>query len=433
MSTQNQYNKLLAEIKNPFGVCGLMGNLKAESGNISTNLQNTGEKKLGMTDAEYTSAVDSGKYTNFVRDGQGYGLAQWTYWSRKQNLLDFAKSAGKSIGDEDMQIAFLLKEIKGYTKVWNVLLSAKSVKEASDIVLLEYERPANQSDVMKEKRASYGMEFYNQFAKGGTTVAGYTNSPLVSVKVMSPNHSGKRTHKIDRITPHCVVGQCTAQRVGEIFLPTSRQASSNYGIGLNGEIGLYVDEANRSWCSSSNANDQRAITIECASDTTAPYAFRDVVYESLIKLCVDICRRNGLKKVLWFGDKTKSLNYEPKDGECVFTVHRWFANKSCPGDWLYNRMGDLAAKVNAQLGSGGSVTPVTPQPSTPTEFKPYVVRVTIKDLNIRSGPGTNYASKGYINPGAYTIVQESSGSGASKWGKLKSGVGWISLDYAKKI
>lgn len=190
---------------------------------------------------------------------------------------------------------------------------------------------------------------------------GYTNSSLVVYTKLSPNNSGLRTHSIDRITPHCVVGQCSVETLGNIFLPTSKEASCNYGIGGDGRIGMYVEEKNRSWCSSSNANDQRAVTIECASDTTAPYAFRDCVYQSLIKLCVDICKRNGKNKLIWLGDKTKTLNYSPASNEMVLTVHRWFANKSCPGDWMYARMGDLASKVTAQLGgssSGG--TPVTP-------------------------------------------------------------------------
>ena len=177
----------------------------------------------------------------------------------------------------------------------------------------------------------------------------YTNSPLVCYTGLSPNHSGQRTHRIDRITPHCVVGQLSCERICSCF-PKGRDASCNYGIGSDGRISLIVEEKNRSWCSSSGANDQRAITIECASDKTAPYAMNDAVYQSLIKLCVDICKRNGKTKLLWFGDKDKSLNYEPKDDEMVITVHRWFANKSCPGDWLYSRLGDLAAKVTAQLG-----------------------------------------------------------------------------------
>lgn len=190
----------------------------------------------------------------------------------------------------------------------------------------------------------------------------YTNSSLVSYTKLSPNHSGQRTHSIDRITPYCVVGQCSVETLGNIFLPTSRQASSNYGIGPDGRVGMYVEERNRSWCSSSNANDQRAVTIECASDSAEPYAFKDVVYQRLIELCTDICRRNGKTKLIWLGDKTATLNYSPKSNEMVLTVHRWFANKSCPGNWMYARMGDLASKVTAALGS--EVKPV--EPTQPT-------------------------------------------------------------------
>ena len=186
----------------------------------------------------------------------------------------------------------------------------------------------------------------------------YTNSSLVSYTKLSPNHSGQRTHSIDRITPHCVVGQCSVETLGNIFLPTSRQASSNYGIGVDGRVGMYVEEKNRSWCSSSNANDQRAVTIECASDNTEPYAFKDVVYKRLVELCIDICKRNGKTKLLWLGDRTKTLNYTPKSDEMVLTVHRWFANKSCPGNWMYARMGDLAKKVTAALG--GNMNPAKP-------------------------------------------------------------------------
>lgn len=171
---------------------------------------------------------------------------------------------------------------------------------------------------------------------------------------LSPNHSGLRTHGIDRISPHCVVGQCTAEGLGDWFYATSTQASSNYGIDKDGRIGMYVEEKNRSWCTSSNANDQRAITIECASGTVEPYTMNEVVYDKLIYLCADICKRNGKKKLLWFGDKDKSLNYEPQADEMLITVHRWFANKSCPGNWLYARLGDLAAKVTAQLGGGNA-------------------------------------------------------------------------------
>lgn len=123
-----------------------------------------------------------------------------------------------------------------------------------------------------------------------------SNSKLISCTLISPNKNSPRNHKIDTITIHCVVGQCSAERIGEIFKPTSRQASSNYGIGYDGRIGLYVDEADRSWCSSSAANDNRAITIEVASDTKHPYAVNDKAYAALLDLVEDICRRNGIKK-----------------------------------------------------------------------------------------------------------------------------------------
>ena len=180
-----------------------------------------------------------------------------------------------------------------------------------------------------------------------------SNSTLVDCTVYSPNHSGKRTHALDTLTPHCVVGQLSAESIGACF-PKGRGASCNYGIGYDGRVCLIVDEANRSWCTSSSENDQRAITIECASDKTHPYAMKAAVYEKLIQLCADICKRNGKTKVLWLGSKEKTLAYEPKSNEMVLTAHRWFANKSCPGDWLYSRYGELASRINALLGSADS-------------------------------------------------------------------------------
>ncbi len=261
------------------------------------------------------------------------------------------------------------------------------------------------------------------------TTMKYTNSSLVTYTKLSPNNSGQRTHVIDRITPHCTVGQVTAESLGAWFEKKSTKASSNYGIDKDGRVALYVEEKNRSWCSSSAANDQRAVTIECASDTEEPYAFRDAVYQKLITLCVDICRRNGKKKVLWLSDKQKALAYTPKADEMILTVHRWFANKSCPGNWLYSRMGELAEKVTAQLqgtATAGTATPVK------TEGVPFLVRVKINDLYIRSGPGIYYTTRGFIPAGAYTIVETKSAN-SLEWGKLKSGAGWICLKYAERI
>ena len=255
-----------------------------------------------------------------------------------------------------------------------------------------------------------------------------SNSSLVTVTKLSPNNSGKRTHAIDRITPHCFVGQVTASRGLEVFLPTSRQASCNYVIGYDASVGLCVDEANRSWCSSSNANDQRAITIECASDNFAPYAFTDACYNKLVDLCVDICQRNGKNVLLWFGDKNKSLNYEPAANEMVLTAHRWFAATACPGDWMYARMGQLANDVNAKLG--GSVPTPAPQPTpvpVPSNYPavPFLVNVIEAGLPILKSAGGKSTGK-TIAKGTYTIVEVS-----GDYGKLKSGAGWIQLNTNK--
>ena len=249
-----------------------------------------------------------------------------------------------------------------------------------------------------------------------------SNSSLVSYTALSPNHSGERTHSIDRITPHCVVGQLSAESICGCFTSASRKASCNYGIGTDGEIALCVEEKNRSWCSSDRDNDQRAVTIECASDKSEPYTMNSAVYDSLINLCVDICKRNGKSKLLWFGDKNETLAYAPKTDEMVLTVHRWFANKSCPGNWLYERLGDLATQVTNRLGG------VVEQTSTKPKTSSYKVKVTVDALNIRKGAGTKFAITGVIRDrGVYTIVEESDG-----WGKLKSGAGWICLKYTQR-
>jgi len=175
-----------------------------------------------------------------------------------------------------------------------------------------------------------------------------SNSSLVSYTKLSPNYTPGRIN-YTRITPHCVVGQLTAESIGSVFAPKSRKASSNYGIGRDGKIGQYVDEKNRSWCSSSSANDSRAITIECACDLKHPYSMNGAVWNSLVKLCTDICKRHGKTKLLWLGSKSMALNYSPKSNEMIITAHRWFSNTACPGDWLYSRLGRLAEAVTSNL------------------------------------------------------------------------------------
>ena len=406
-----------------------------------------------------------------------------------------------------------------------------------------------------------------------------SNSPLVVYTKLSPNHSGKRTKKIDTITIHCMAGNCSVETCGNLFASSARQASSNYGIGTDGRIALYVDEANRSWCTSSNANDQRAVTIEVANNGGAPdWPVSAKAYAALLDLVTDICKRNGIKRLVWSTRKNDRVNHL---NGCNMTVHRDYANKSCPGDYLYNRHGQIAAEVNKRLGvkdagsstggqtsgntetglkvgdvvdfkgtqhytsaaakdakickpgkatitaiaagkahpyhlkavSGGgstvygwvnaadistgntetglkvgdvvdfkgtqhytsaaakdakickpgkaTITAIAAGKAHPYHLKAvsgggstvygwvnaadistgstgtatsYRVRTTADVLNIRKGPGTNYGVAGQIKgKGIYTIVAEAAGPGATKWGKLKSGAGWISLDYVTKL
>lgn len=184
-----------------------------------------------------------------------------------------------------------------------------------------------------------------------------SNSSLVSYTRISPNKNSPRNHTIDTITIHCVVAQWTGKQIADYFASSSVQASCNYGVGKDGSISLVVDEGDRSWCSSSSSNDNRAITIEVASDRSHPYAVTADALNALIKLCADICKRNGIKKLLWKNDKSLIGQVDKQN----MTVHRWFANKACPGDYLMGQHTYIANEVNKLLGSSTEPeTPVTP-------------------------------------------------------------------------
>lgn len=178
-----------------------------------------------------------------------------------------------------------------------------------------------------------------------------SNSSLATITQISPNKNSPRVGKIDTITIHHTAGVCSAQTIADIFAPTSRQASCNYGIGNDGHIALIVDECDRSWCSSSSSNDHRAITIEVSNDAIGDrtsgkgWTIGEKAYNSLIDLCVDICKRNGIKELKWKNDS--SLIGKPEQQN--MTVHKWFSSTACPGDYLLGKMGDIASEVNARL------------------------------------------------------------------------------------
>ena len=363
------------------------------------------------------------------------------------------------------------KEVKKQTNSLSYLQEIKKAGYATSINYVE-----NVYRVVKE----WNLDKYDSiFAvnepiiiKPEDTVSGYSNSPLVSYTNLTTHHSGERTHKIDTITIHCIVGQWSAKQGCDYFKNTDRQASCNYIVGRDGDIGLCVEEKNRSWCSSNKENDQRAITIECASDTTHPYAITDKALQALINLCADICKRNNIPSLKFSYDKNERVNHL---NGVNMTCHRDFAKKSCPGDYIYNKEEYIAQEVNKLLGS--NVPIIQPKEEIQTKEKNkfnyikysddyadlkkvfgydkeklwnhyltygkkegrkvyfdlevkdcYLVQVSIPDLNIRESHTVNSRSKGYIKPGIYTITEESNG-----FGKLKSGSGWISLKYCKKL
>ena len=192
----------------------------------------------------------------------------------------------------------------------------------------------------------------------------FTNSPLVVHTRISPNKTSPRNRDIDTITIHCVAGNMTIESLGALFAPTTRQASSNYGVGSDGRVGMYVEEKDRSWCTSSGANDHRAITIEVANTQAAhPWPVSDKAMAATIDLCEDICRRNNIKWLIWVPDKNLIGQIDKQN----MTVHRWFANKACPGDVLFNAHGNIATEINKRLGA--PVIEPTPAPQPSSGFK----------------------------------------------------------------
>lgn len=242
----------------------------------------------------------------------------------------------------------------------------------------------------------------------------YTNSSLVDiVRLTKHKTNGRNNNKIDTITIHIIVGQWTAKKGVDYFATTDRKCSCNYVVGCDGSVGLCVEECNTSWCSSNTKNDRRAITIEVASDTKTPYKVRDKAYEKLILLVADICKRNGIEKLVWSDNSVYRVNHL---NGCNMTVHKDFKNKDCPGTYLYNKHADIAERVNKIL----------------SEEQSFRVRVHKDiDLNIRAGAGMKYKINGVISGGGvFTIVKVD-----GHWGKLKSGAGWISIldDYVDRL
>ena len=245
-----------------------------------------------------------------------------------------------------------------------------------------------------------------------------SNSALICYSRISPNRNSPRTGTIKGIAIHCMAGQLSVETCGSVFAPASRGASSNYGIGPDGRIGMYVEEKDRSWCTSTSL-DNYLVTIEVASDPKAPYAVTDKAYESLIKLCADICKRDGIPTLKWEGNKALAGNWDRQN----MIVHRWFSSKSCPGDYLYNRHAEIARRVNLLLdsGSGGSG-------NTTYCGKGIGSATALDQMEVRKQPKVSAASYGHVDKGKKVEVLSTLASGWLKivWPGAPSGYAYTS-------
>ena len=470
MSAQIICNFLKKEGFNDYGVAGLMGNLDAESGLRSNNLQDTYSRKFGLSDTQYTQKVDNGTYTNFVKDEAGYGLAQWTYWSRKQNLLNYARAKNKSIGDLKMQLEFLCKELKEeYTNsVYNILKTATSLQQASDAVLINFERPLNAAS-QKTKRAEKGQVYYNQFAKGvENTMATNSYRKGQAVKLSANFNSSEFDCKGGGCCSETIINPQLVkylQQIREHFkapititsayrcpthnsrvggAPGSRHSKGDAAdivvkgvaprevakyaesIGIKG-IGLYETSADGHfthidtrtsksfWYGQSEqprttfggSSSSTTVTTPPINNTATTISLSDSgpVVKEIQQMLIDL----GYVLTNKPNDKTKGV-----DG--IFGIKTWRAIVD------FQRKNDLEPD-----GIVGELTMEALEKATSKAG--YTVKVTATLLNVRSGPGIENSVVGMIRKDAtYKLLEIKDG-----WGRIASPAGWISLSYAIAI
>lgn len=412
------WDRLYAAIQNPYGVAGVMGNMNAESSLRSDNLQNTYEKSLGMNDAQYTAAVDNGSYTNFVHDSAGYGLVQWTYWSLKEGLLNFAKSQGVSISDWKMQVDYFLKEMKEeYTAIWKVLTTAKTVREASDAVLLKFERPADQSEAVQVKRAGYGQEFLAKYA--GSAAEPKEKQETSQVEDKTVTLEAKYSKYINSTSTHYISnsgsdesGQYTGGQAGDqtgkewqmrswydrpwscvLRHPDQKVALKIAQLGidaaLNDHIG-YDQSQNRTYLAQLKAVgwEPSKITVNCEADCSAGVCANVTAAGHLL----------GVKALqnhtgTYTGNMRSALT---KAGFQLLTDTKYLTsgNHLLPGDILLNDGAHTAtnvtvgSKVKGDWNPGKVVVPTTPTQPTPTATKFYRVRKSWADKASQIGAFT---------------------------------------------
>jgi len=523
------WNYLYSAIKNKYGAAGLMGNLYAESGLKPNNLQDTYEKTLGMSDETYTSKVNSGSYSNFIRDSAGYGLAQWTFWTRKQELLKYARSKQVSIADLEMQLEFLIKELKSYPSIWSTLQSAKSVLEASNKILIDFEAPSGKnSEGVQKLRAGYGQGYYEKYGEVAKEEAKQEANTvyelaakssyakyLISTSIKYISNSGGDER--GRISGGAAGDQSGNEWVMRAWYNRPwdcvlRYPDPKVGIRIaelgcaaaeNNHVGYDQGERYTYWsCLSKAGYNPAKITTNCEADCSAGVIanVRAVGYLMSISKLKDInatytgnmkqAFMNAGFQVLTGSQYLGSPDYLLPGDILLNEVHHTATNvtlgikartgvipnmtpshQDAENALQYGASGDAVKTMQTMLimcgydcgswgadGQFGSATltalrqfqteqkltidgvygPTTKRAletlykektTKPDIFKNFLVKVTADVLNIRKKPSTSGEIVGQITDrGVYTIVDVS-----GTWGKLKSGAGWISLNYVKKL
>ena len=473
------WNYCKAQGLNDCGCAGLMGNLDCESGLNPKNLQDSCEARLGYTNETYTAAVDNGNYAGFIKDSAGYGLAQWTWWTRKQNLLSWARSKGTSIGDLEMQLGFLFQELTGtYSSVLNILKTATTVAEASNAVLLKFECPLDSGASVQAVRLSYSQKYYSQFAgksevkksmgyitvskKSGTKLSEHftsdefdchgsgccsttlINETLVEYLEKIRAHFGKPITITSgyRCTRHnaSVRGETGSRHskgdAADIVVQgTTPRAVAQYAesIGILG-IGLYETSADGYFTHIDTRNYKSfwygqscaaRTTFGGTSSTSSSSASSGSTSTSTLSTTTVLACGSKGAAVKQLQVSLIALGYSCGEADGIYGSNTAAAVKkfqsanglSADGIAGYLTLTALQKAVNAKNSTTAGST--------------YTVKVSA--LNIRKGAGTNYPASGLIrDKGTYTITEEAEGKGANKWGKLADGRGWIALDYCVK-
>lgn len=434
-NAQKIWNFLIKEYENPYGVAGLMGNLYAESGLNPKNLQNTFEKKLGMTDDSYTAAVDANTYANFAKDGAGYGLAQWTYSARKLNLLTYAKGKKVSIGDLDAQLEFLVKELAGYTSVIKAIKEAKSVKEASDIVLTKYERPADQSDNTKTKRASYGLKYYEQFNKeeenvmvdyskyiNSTGTHYIANSGSDERKKYSGGAAGDQTGHEWELKAWYSRPWTHVFRYEKDPAVGMKLAELGCAAALNNNIGYDQYQRTTYWKQLQAVGyDPAKITVKCEEDCSAGTAAN-------VKAAGYLLDIKALQDVSSSMTSRNTVSQLKAAGFTILTASKYTASTSylLPGDILLYENHHVAINVTKGKKATSIVVPVTP--SKPAATLPVIGTAVAKATMFVRPSATSSSNYGTISKGKTVEVVELLANGWMKiiWPSAPEGYAYTS-------